>query len=146
MDGLPVVIRLLDPPLHEFLPDYQLSAEVAVARRPAARTPRPSALLRGRCSSCTSRTRCSASAASASGSSYPELFAMQVQAIAEAPARLSEAGHGPQPEIMVPLVATVKELAMHAWPGRSDHAQVSAEDGVPWPIMIGTMIELPVRR
>ena len=74
MDGLPVTIRLIDPPLHEFLPDLtDLSVKVALAEARAATASRPSTT--GCCSStsagCTSRTRCWACAASASASRSP---------------------------------------------------------------------------
>ncbi len=85
MDGLPVTIRLLDPPLHEFLPDRtELAVKVAVAgdrgQDPATTSCSP------RWSGCTSPTRCSGCAACGSGCWYPGLFAMQVRAIVEAAA------------------------------------------------------------
>ncbi|MEJ7695607.1 MAG: putative PEP-binding protein [Candidatus Limnocylindrales bacterium] len=69
MDGLPVVVRLIDPPLHEFLPNLeeQLVKVTEAQGRPAARPRRTSELLWRRSRRCTSRTRCSACAAAASG-------------------------------------------------------------------------------
>jgi len=73
----------------------------------------------------------------------PELFQLQVQAIAEAAARLSASGASPHPEIMVPLVATVRELAIVRQEAERTVARVAAETGADLDIAIGTMIELP---
>jgi pyruvate,orthophosphate dikinase len=73
----------------------------------------------------------------------PELFQLQVQAIAEAAARLAREGRSPLPEIMVPLVAAVEELALVRRETEATIARVTAETGVELRIPIGTMIELP---
>jgi pyruvate,orthophosphate dikinase len=73
----------------------------------------------------------------------PELFQLQVQAIAEAAARLVRAGRSPLPEIMVPLVATVEELVQVRDATEKTLARVAAETGTELDIPIGTMIELP---
>jgi pyruvate,orthophosphate dikinase len=146
MDGLPVTIRLLDPPLHEFLPDRTaLAVRVAVAetrgdaggrldadRRLLAAVEglhesNPMLGLRG--------VRL--------GLLTPGLFALQVRAIAEAACEQIAAGKDPRVEIMVPLVGSVMEL--HLVRDEAEHiiAQVSAENGIPLSIPIGTMIELP---
>ncbi len=84
MRGLPVTIRLLDPPLHEFLPHSNAElAEVAKALGPHGREGRRIARR-----SCTSRTRCSATAAAASASPIPEIYEMQARAIFEAAAEV----------------------------------------------------------
>ena len=80
MDGLPVTIRLLDPPLHEFLP--HTDADIDELARQARRRRRHDASARA--SSCTRSTRCSATAAAASAITYPEIYEMQVRAIIEA--------------------------------------------------------------
>ncbi|MFF5213181.1 pyruvate, phosphate dikinase [Streptosporangium sp. NPDC000396] len=131
MEGLPVTIRLLDPPLHEFLPDYtELSVKVALAGEQADDKDRkllaavkrlheqnPMLGLRG--------VRL--------GLVIPGLFAMQVRAIAEA----AKAVPGARAEIMIPLVAAVQELE-----SVKDEAQVIlAEVGVE--ALVGTMIEVP---
>ncbi|MGY1815306.1 pyruvate, phosphate dikinase [Blastococcus sp. SYSU D00820] len=140
MDGLPVTIRLLDPPLHEFLPDRtELAVRVALAAergRPVADDVRllaaverlheqnPMLGLRG--------VRL--------GLVVPGLFAMQARAVVEAARSLRERGRDPRPEIMVPLVATVQELEAAAEQIRRVVAEVQGDDaGVP----IGTMVELP---
>jgi len=137
MDGLPVTIRLIDPPLHEFLPDLtELSVKVALAGADASDKDRrlleavhrlheqnPMLGLRG--------VRL--------GLVIPGLFAMQVRAIAEAAAqRLSEGGD-PRPEIMIPLVGSIQELE-HA---REEAEQVLRSVGGEVKALIGTMIELP---
>ena len=111
MDGLPVTVRLLDPPLHEFLPDLT-ELSVRVARRRGARraTTRTTCGCCRPCTGCTSRTRCSACAACGSASSSPACSRMQVRAIAEAAAERKKAGGDPRVEIMVPLVGAVQEL------------------------------------
>jgi pyruvate, orthophosphate dikinase len=133
MDGSPVTIRLIDPPLHEFLPDLtELSVKVATGdasedeRRLLDAVRRlheenPMLGLRG--------VRL--------GVVIPGLFAMQVRAIAEAAAEQKAAGHDPRPEIMIPLVVAVQELELI----RDQAEKVLREVGVEAPI--GTMIELP---
>ncbi len=144
MDGLPVVIRLLDPPLHEFLPDFtSLSVRVAVAEATGRRDAEAEDLLR-QVQRMHEQNPMLGTRGVRLGFVVPELFQLQVQAIAEASARLIRAGHDPKPEIMVPLVATVKELALVRVTRRSGPiARVAAETGVRWSIPIGTMIELP---
>ena len=113
MDGLPVTIRLLDPPLHEFLPDRtELSVKVALAEAPATpvRTSTPTERCWPRWSGCTSPTRCSGLRGVRLGLLTPGLFALQVRAITEAAIEQIKAGKHPQVEIMVPLVGSVMEL------------------------------------
>jgi len=141
MDGLPVTIRLIDPPLHEFLPDYtELSVRVAVAGDNATEKDRrlldavrrlheqnPMLGLRG--------VRL--------GLVIPGLFDMQVRAIAEAAADRVRAGGDPRPEIMIPLVATVQELEITREAAEQVLAEVKAETGTGVHTLIGTMIEVP---
>ncbi|WP_018655013.1 pyruvate, phosphate dikinase [Actinomadura flavalba] len=141
MDGLPVTIRLIDPPLHEFLPDLtELSVKVALAGDAASPQDRrlleavhrlheqnPMLGLRG--------VRL--------GLVISGLFAMQVRAIAEAAADRKKAGGDPRPEIMIPLVGAVQELEAVREEAERVLAEVAAETGVNVPALIGTMIELP---
>jgi pyruvate,orthophosphate dikinase len=141
MDGLPVTIRLIDPPLHEFLPDLtELSVKVALAGDDADPQDRrlleavhrlheqnPMLGLRG--------VRL--------GLAIPGLFAMQVRAIAEAAARRKRDGGDPRPEIMIPLVGAVQELEAVRDETRRVLAEVARSSGVDVPALIGTMIELP---
>ncbi|MFI6510274.1 pyruvate, phosphate dikinase [Streptosporangium sp. NPDC050855] len=131
MEGLPVTVRLIDPPLHEFLPDFtELSVKIALAGDEAPEKDRrllvalkrlheenPMLGLRG--------VRL--------GLIIPGVFAMQVRAIAEA----AKAVPGSRPEIMIPLVAAVQELE-HV---RDEARAILAEAGVE--ALIGTMIEVP---
>jgi pyruvate,orthophosphate dikinase len=144
MDGLPVTIRLLDPPLHEFLPDRtELAVRVATAEArgelPAAHDTalleavdrmheeNPMLGLRG--------VRL--------GLVVPGLVAMQVRAIAEAVVERVRAGGAPHAEIMVPLVGAVEELRLAREEVEQVLARVSEETGVPVRCPVGTMIELP---
>ncbi|GAA0591659.1 pyruvate, phosphate dikinase [Actinomadura livida] len=141
MDGLPVTIRLIDPPLHEFLPDItELSVRVALAGDEADEKDRrlleavnrlheqnPMLGLRG--------VRL--------GLAIPGLFGMQVRAIAEAAAARRSAGGDPRPEIMIPLVGAVQELEAVRDEARAILAEVREATGVDVPALIGTMIELP---
>ena len=141
MDGLPVTIRLIDPPLHEFLPDLtELSVTVALAGEDATDTDRklldavrrlheqnPMLGLRG--------VRL--------GLVIPGLFAMQVRAIAQAAADRAKAGGDPHPEIMIPLVGAVQELEIAREEAERVLAQVAEETGTDVPALIGTMIEVP---
>ncbi|HEY1920290.1 MAG TPA: pyruvate, phosphate dikinase [Streptosporangiaceae bacterium] len=141
MDGLPVTIRLIDPPLHEFLPDLtDLSVKVALAGDQATEQDRklldavrrlheqnPMLGLRG--------VRL--------GLVIPGLFAMQVRAIAHAAADRKRAGGDPHPEIMIPLVAAVQELEVSREEAEKVLAEVAAETGVQVDTLIGTMIEVP---
>ena len=107
MAGLPVTIRLLDPPLHEFLPKTEEEiAEVAAVHERVAPKSCASAPRR-----CTSSTRCSAIAAAGLAVSYPEIAEMQARAIFEAAVEAGKKTGSPVvPEIMVPLVGLKKEL------------------------------------
>ena len=113
MRGLPVTIRLLDPPLHEFLPRRALRGRAggARARRRRAGRDRAGSSARWRWSAtCTRRTRCWARGGSGSRSSIPQIYEMQVRAIIEAAAAARDEGEAPQVEIMLPLIAYETEL------------------------------------
>jgi pyruvate, orthophosphate dikinase len=141
MDGLPVTIRLIDPPLHEFLPDLtDLSVKVALAGDSATEQDRtlldavrrlheqnPMLGLRG--------VRL--------GLVIPGLFGMQVRAIAHAAADRVAAGGDPKPEIMVPLVGAVQELEAAREEIEQVLAEVADETGTSVHTLIGTMIEVP---
>jgi pyruvate,orthophosphate dikinase len=141
MNGLPVTVRLIDPPLHEFLPSLEdLAVHVAIARErgedaggqeemlAAVRRmheQNPMLGLRG--------VRL--------GLVVPGLFAMQVRAIAEAAVALAREGGRPKPEIMVPLVGAVQELETVRAEAERIIAEVIGDSGVT--VLIGTMIEVP---
>ncbi len=141
MDGLPVTIRLIDPPLHEFLPDLtEMSVKVALAGENATEKDKklleavrrlheqnPMLGLRG--------VRL--------GLVIPGLFAMQDRAIAHAAADRKQAGGDPRPEIMIPLTASVQEMEITREETAKVLAAVEEETGTHVHTMIGTMIEVP---
>ena len=141
MDGLPVTVRLLDPPLHEFLPDLtELSVKVALAGVAATEQDKnlleavrrlheqnPMLGLRG--------VRL--------GLVIPGLYALQVRAIAEAAAACKQQGGDPRPEIMIPLIGAVQELEIIREEALRVLADVSSEQGAALEFPIGTMIEVP---
>ncbi|MGA2093981.1 MAG: putative PEP-binding protein, partial [Sedimentisphaerales bacterium] len=139
MDNLPVVIRLLDPPLHEFVPEGQqkreqlakelnISLDELAKRADAIHETNPMMGHRG--------VRL--------GITYPEVSEMQIRAIFEAAAELLKAGKKPYPEIMIPVVCDVKELNNQLTMAREIYKQVVANTGVKKiRHKLGTMIEIP---
>jgi pyruvate,orthophosphate dikinase len=141
MDGLPVTIRLIDPPLHEFLPDFtDISVKIALAGDGATEKDRklldavrrlheqnPMLGLRG--------VRLDLV--------IPGLLDMQVRAIAHAAADRKNAGGDPHPEIMIPLIATVQEMEIARERTEKVLAAVAEETGTDVHTLIGTMIEVP---
>ncbi|MBJ7599942.1 pyruvate, phosphate dikinase [Candidatus Nephthysia bennettiae] len=146
MQGLPVVIRLIDPPLHEFLPNYEdlvaqttelrvtgkdpdrlQQLEKLMARVEQLREANPMLGLRG--------VRLSIL--------YPEITRMQVRAIMEAACTLRQKGVDARPEIMIPLVGTLAELSVVKAELEPLAKAVQDERGVEVPYKFGTMIELP---
>ncbi|MEZ5667956.1 MAG: putative PEP-binding protein, partial [Alphaproteobacteria bacterium] len=138
MDGLPVTIRLLDPPLHEFLPNNRAEIEqiAAAAGVPAEQVRRRAAAL-VELNPMLGHRGCRL------GITYPEIYEMQARAIFEAAAAAEREGVVVVPEIMIPLVATRAELdRMKAVVDRAAQA-VAAETGRATAYHVGTMIELP---
>ena len=141
MDGLPVTIRLIDPPLHEFLPDLtDLSVRIALAGDNATDKDKklldavrrlheqnPMLGLRG--------VRLSLV--------IPGLLDMQVRAIAHAAADRKQAGGNPRPEVMIPLVGAVQELEIARERTAKVLKEVAEETGTDVHTLIGTMIEVP---
>jgi pyruvate, orthophosphate dikinase len=143
MDGYPVTIRLLDPPLHEFLPDYtELSVQVAVAEATGEQDKEAAALL-SEVQRLHEQNPMLGMRGVRLGLVVPGLFSLQVRAIAEAAATLIQRGLNPQPEIMVPLVAAVQELESVREMAAATVGEVAKEAGVDLSFLIGTMIELP---
>ncbi|MEV1120889.1 pyruvate, phosphate dikinase [Actinosynnema sp. NPDC049800] len=142
MDGLPVTIRLLDPPLHEFLPDrVELTARVAVANA-LGETDAPEDLLRA-VDRLHEQNPMLGTRGVRLGLLIPALYDLQVRAIAEAAASRIRAGGKPHVEIMIPLVGDSRELEVVAARARRTVADVAFESGVGIQYRIGTMIELP---
>ena len=143
MDGLPVTIRLLDPPLHEFLPDLtELSVEVALAEERGEVDERAKQLLT-HVRRLHEQNPMLGLRGVRLGIQIPGLFRMQARSIAEAAADRMAAHGTPRPEIMVPLVASVRELQIVRSEIDQQIAEVEEERGVKLDIAIGTMIELP---
>jgi pyruvate, orthophosphate dikinase len=141
MDGLPVTVRLIDPPLHEFLPPLEeLAVKVAVGKERGEDTAKDEKLL-------TAVRRMHEQNPMLGlrgvrlGLVIPGLFAMQVRAIVEAAAERADQGGRPVPEIMVPLVGAVQELEAV----RTEAEKIVAEviGGRAIEVLIGTMIEVP---
>ncbi|MFF7239185.1 pyruvate, phosphate dikinase [Streptomyces collinus] len=143
MDGLPVTIRLLDPPLHEFLPDItELSVRVALAE--SRQEPHENELrLLQAVHRLHEQNPMLGLRGVRLGLVIPGLFTMQVRAIAEAAAERKAAKGDPRAEIMIPLVGTVQELEIVREEADQVIAEVQAATGTELKLAIGTMIELP---
>ena len=139
MDGLPVTVRLLDPPLHEFLPERDLDIGVL-----AGYMRRPVDEVRDRVKKMHESNPMLGHRGCRLGITTPDIYNMQVQAILEAACELQqEEGIAVQLEIMVPLIVDVKELEIVK---RHIHAvaeRVMRARGIRLPYLVGTMIELP---
>jgi pyruvate,orthophosphate dikinase len=141
MDGLPVVIRLIDPPLHEFLPDLtDLSVKIALDGDNA--TDKDKALLAA-VRRLHEQNPMLGLRGVRLGLVIPGLFDMQVRAIAHAAAELKQAGKDPHPEVMIPLTATVQEMEISREHAEKVLKDVAAETGTEVHTLIGTMIEVP---
>jgi pyruvate,orthophosphate dikinase len=146
MDTLPVTIRLLDPPLHEFLPNTEdLSVEITRLRLtggdPAEIEQKETILRKARqlheFNPMLGHRGCRL------GVTHPEIYAMQVRAIIQATTQLLKEGYHPVPEIMIPLVMSDLELKLLRTQCEEVIRAVEQETGVHLEIPIGTMIELP---
>ncbi|MBE3577701.1 MAG: pyruvate, phosphate dikinase [Limnochordales bacterium] len=138
MQGRPVTIRLLDPPLHEFLPQeeeqlQELSREMGV----------PVEKLRDRVESLKEFNPMLGHRGCRLGITYPEIYNMQVRAIFEAACELAKEGMTVVPEVMIPLVGTKKELEVLRKNVERVAEEVMAAAGVKLEYRIGTMIEVP---
>ncbi|WP_405986186.1 pyruvate, phosphate dikinase [Streptomyces sp. NBC_00872] len=143
MDGLPVTVRLLDPPLHEFLPDItELSVRVALAEARKDHNENDLRLLQA-VHKLHEQNPMLGLRGVRLGLVIPGLFAMQVRAIAEAAAERKNAKGDPRAEIMIPLVGTVQELEIVRDEAQLVITEVEAATGVELRLALGTMIELP---
>ncbi|MFJ6697655.1 pyruvate, phosphate dikinase [Streptomyces sp. NPDC091272] len=143
MDGLPVTVRLLDPPLHEFLPDItELSVRVALAESRKDANENDLRLLQA-VHRLHEQNPMLGLRGVRLGLVIPGLFTMQVRAIAEAAAARKNAKGDPRAEIMIPLVGTVQELEIVREEAEAVIAEVEAAHGTDLKLALGTMIELP---
>ena len=138
LNGMPVTIRLLDPPLHEFLPQSESQISTVARdmgwgfvemRAKVAQLHEVNPMLGHR------GTRL--------GITYPEIYEMQVRAIYQAACDVKKAGIDVHPEVMIPLVGTVKELQITVDMTRRVAAETFKERGIEIPVIVGTMIEIP---
>ncbi|NLA58763.1 MAG: pyruvate, phosphate dikinase [Firmicutes bacterium] len=138
MKGLPVTIRLLDPPLHEFLPhtDKDIAAVAKATGLDEAEVRAKSEALR-EANPMLGHRGCRL------GVTYPEIYDMQVQAIFEAACELAKEGIEVVPEVMIPLVGTAKELEILRKNAIKVAEEVMEKAGVKLEYHIGTMIEIP---
>ncbi|MGH2730412.1 MAG: pyruvate, phosphate dikinase [Actinomycetota bacterium] len=148
MDGLPVTVRLLDPPLHEFLPNHvELEIQVAMAEAGAKKLKKKElqekkALL-ARVRELNEANPMLGLRGVRLGIVKPGLYAMQVRAIVEAAVELKKKGKDPRPEIMIPLVATAEEFIRMRELLEPVAKEIVDKAGVEIDIPFGTMIELP---
>jgi pyruvate,orthophosphate dikinase len=147
MDGLPVTIRLLDPPLHEFLPSLeQLLVETTELRltkgADSAEYRAKEAILR-RVQQLHEQNPMLGLRVCRLGIVFPEIYEMQVRAIFEAACELKRRGADPRPDVMIPGVGTKEEMQTTRDAAKRVADEVLAERGVELPYRIGTMVELP---
>ncbi len=138
MDGQPVNIRLLDPPLHEFIP-HDLEGQEAMAKEMNVSVKK----IQSRVQSLSEQNPMLGLRGCRLGNTFPEITAMQTRAILGAAVQLKKEGHDPHPEIMVPLVGIVNELDAQERVIRETAKKLFAEEGVEIPFKVGTMIEVP---
>ncbi len=145
MDGLPVTIRLLDPPLHEFLPSLlDASRDVERIREHGAPGDLAAAeALLARVQELTESNPMLGTRGCRLGLLFPEIYAMQVRAIVDAALAVRAAGGDPRPEIMIPLVGFAEELRRMRELVEEVVAEEVAKAGAGIAIPVGTMIELP---
>ncbi len=144
MDGLPVTVRLIDPPLHEFLPDLtELSVELAVkAARGEEVTEHEKRVLEAVKANHEQNPMLGLRGVRL-GLKIRGLFKLQIRAIAEAAVECKKKGLDPRPEIMVPLIGSERELQIVRDDAERIIGKVEKENGVKLDIPIGNMIELP---
>ncbi|MDF1530991.1 MAG: pyruvate, phosphate dikinase [ANME-2 cluster archaeon] len=145
MKGYPVTIRLLDPPLHEFLPKHDELLDEYMKLKPSGDTKKLHELqeLMKRVESLNEVNPMLGHRGCRLGITYPEIYDMQVRAIFEAACELAKEGYEIVPEVMIPLVGHINEFKITKESAKSVARQVMDEQGVELDYLIGTMIELP---
>ena len=138
MDGLPVNIRLLDPPLHEFVP-HDLAGQETMAKEMGVDLQ----TIQRRVESLAENNPMLGHRGCRLGITFPEITAMQTRAILSAACELKKEGKNPMPEIMVPLIGILYELKQQKEIINKVAKEVFAEYGVEVEFEIGTMIEIP---
>jgi pyruvate,orthophosphate dikinase len=146
MESLPVTIRLLDPPLHEFLPKREdLLVEIQHLEDTKPRSPKLKELrpLLARVEELHEQNPMLGLRGCRLGITFPEITEMQARAIVEAAVAIKAKGGDPHPEIMIPLIGSIEEMRNQAAIVRRVADEVFKEKGVKVDYMVGTMIELP---
>ncbi len=146
MESLPVTIRLLDPPLHEFLPKREdLLVEIQHLQDTKPRSPRLKELrpLLARVEELHEQNPMLGLRGCRLGITFPEITEMQARAIIEAAVAVKSKGGEPHPEIMIPLIGSIEEMRNQSAIVRRVADEVFKEKGVKVDYMVGTMIELP---
>lgn len=138
MHGLPVTIRLLDPPLHEFM-----NLTAAQIRELALELDLPETAIKSRVEALHELNPMLGHRGCRLGIAYPEITEMQVRALFEAAAELTRQGTTVLPEVMIPLVGTAAEFAHQEQIVRQVAGEVMAEQQIQFDYLVGTMIELP---
>ena len=138
MDGLPVNIRLLDPPLHEFVP-HDLKGQEIMAEEMGVSVQ----FIQSRVSALSESNPMLGLRGCRLGNTFPEITAMQTKAILGAAVQLKKEGFNPKPEIMVPLVGIVNELDIQENIIRKTANKLFKKEGVEVEFKVGTMIEIP---
>jgi pyruvate,orthophosphate dikinase len=145
MDGFPVIIRLLDPPLHEFLPQWERLEQELLEARTAGDTERIGYIEKviKRYNELKEFNPMIGFRGCRVGIVYPEIYRFQVRAIAEATATLVKRGLHPMPEIMLPLVGHVNEIKVLKPLVQAELDEVFEHEGITVAVKIGTMVEVP---
>ena len=138
MDGLPVNIRLLDPPLHEFVP-HDLAGQQTMAKEMGVTVEE----IQRRVNSLAENNPMLGHRGCRLGITFPEITAMQTRAILGAACQLKKEGFDPHPEIMVPLIGILYEFKQQKEIIVNTSKEVFAQEGVEVPFEVGTMIEIP---
>ena len=138
MDNCPVNIRLLDPPLHEFVP-HDLDGQEAMAKEMGITVQE----IQRRVAALNEANPMLGHRGCRLGNTYPEITAMQTKAIIGAAIKLRKEGYDPRPEIMVPLIGIVNEFDAQEKVIRETASQMFKEEGIVVRFKIGTMIEIP---
>jgi pyruvate,orthophosphate dikinase len=138
MKGLPVTIRTLDPPLHEFLPHGDENIQQL-----AKKLNKPFEQVKTRIESMSESNPMLGFRGCRLGITYPEITEMQARAIFHAAVKIKQEGLDVHPEVMIPLVGTSGELKLQEEVVRRMAKEVQEETGVQFDYMVGTMIELP---
>ena len=141
MDGLPVIIRLLDPPLHEFLPKEPNILEALKTATPEEAKKLNETL--ERVHQLHENNPMLGFRGCRLGMIYPEIYEMQMSAIFEAVVDLTKAGVTVKPEVMIPLVGTKPEMKFFREMADRIAAEIMKESGVKFNYLVGTMIEIP---